>query len=131
MGGKPGFSGSSEHGVAGAEAVCSANRCSQAYVKTQTCSSRQGGTWRNVDCSLGLPVGPISRVWCPPSKALRFQPLELESRIPLSLSHLFLLFFFFFVFCLFLPISKQAPPLGKNVTSSFYGRTGTKNSAPK
>ena len=52
-------------------------------------------TWRNVDRSLGLPAGRISRGGCPPSKALRFQPLEPESRIPLSLSHLFLLYFFF------------------------------------
>lgn len=51
-----------------------------------------------------------------------------ESSLPIS----FISFVFFFVvFCLFLPISKQAPPLAKNVTSLFYGRTGTKNPAPK
>lgn len=52
-----------------------------------------------------------------------------DSSLPISF--ISFVFFFFFGVCLLLPISKQAPPLGKNVTSSFYGRTGTKNLAPK
>ena len=58
-------------------------------------------TLRNAENSLGFPAGRISRARCPPSKALRLQPLELESMIPFSLltSFFFHLFLFFVSAC--------------------------------
>ena len=63
--GKPGFTRSSEHGVAGAGAVCSSNTGLQAPVKTKTCPSGLGSNLKKCWQFTWLAGGQIQRGGCP------------------------------------------------------------------